>query len=88
MSDVAILRKGDVVRVRHVGDSEWCIARVAIASANGKSVALYLDDAVRANDGIIAGVLPLNINFEAESVTGLTGDEYEIEVKGSTGISL
>lgn len=75
-----ILRTGDLVRVRHEEGDEWCTALVAIASASGKSVALHLDGAVRAGKGIIVGVLPLNIDYDARTVTSLIGDEYEIDL--------
>jgi hypothetical protein len=76
------LHKGQTVRVRLAGTSdEWCGATVAIASGNGISIGLWLDAAVRTSSGgFIAGLLPLFIDSEKQSVKGLFGDEYEIEV--------
>ena len=73
------LKKGQVIRVRLAGTSDdWCSGTVAIASANGISVGLWLDDKVRTfGGGFIAGALPLFI--EKDSVRSIFGDEYEIE---------
>jgi hypothetical protein len=71
--------KGQVIRVRLAGTSdEWCPGTVGIASQNGISIGLWLDDAVRTSGGgFIAGSLPLLI--ENGSVKSIFGDEYEIE---------
>jgi hypothetical protein len=45
-----------------------------------QSVALTLMGVVRAGSGYIAGMLPLTVDYEAGTVTGLVGDEYDIEV--------
>ena len=76
------LTKGQTVRVRLAGTSdEWCSGTEAVASQNGLSVGLWLDTAVRTSSGgFIAGALPLFVDYEKGSVTGLFGDEYEIEV--------
>ena len=76
------MTKGEVVRVRAAGSSDdWCLGTVEIVSGNGKSVGLRLDGLVRAHGGVIAGFLPLLVDHEAERVTGLLGEEYEIEVQ-------
>lgn len=77
------MKTGDVVRVRRIrSNDEWCVADVALCSKNMKSAALDLGDGfVWAAAGIIAGVLPLSIDLERETVKGLDGQEYEIEVK-------
>ena len=74
--------KGDAIRVRKIGtDDEWCAATVILVSPNGNSVALELCGFVHAaGGGIIGGVLPLLIDYEAETVNGLDGCEYEVEV--------
>jgi hypothetical protein len=77
------LKRGDYVRVRLVGwiDGEWTPAFVALASdTDPASVMLLFDGAVRASNGLIANSLPLTINYQAETVTSLMGDSYEIEV--------
>lgn len=75
------IKTGDLVRVRPAESAgEWCRAVVELASGNGKSVALRLEGAVRAGGGLVMGILPLTIDYEAETVTSLLGDEYEIEV--------
>lgn len=70
-----------LVRIRAAGSqNKWTQAVVQLASANGRSVALQLEDAVRLPDGgIIAGILPLLIDYDKETVTGLMGEEYEME---------
>jgi hypothetical protein len=74
------LYKGQTVRVRLAGTSgKWCPATVAVASGNGISVGLELDEAVHtASGGMIAGALPLFI--EEGKARSLFGDEYEIQV--------
>lgn len=74
---------GEAVRVRRRGLSDaWCFGSVAMVSGNGKSVALYLDGMVRTADGgFIGGVLPLIVDCEAETVAGLDGTEYEVEIQ-------
>lgn len=73
------LKKGQVIRVRLAGTSdEWCPGTVGIASGNGLSIGLWLDDAVRTSSGgFIAGSLPLLI--EQGKALSFFGDEYEIE---------
>lgn len=74
------LQQGDAVRVRRAGSNdEWCPGAVILISPLCVSVAVELYGAVRAGDGIVMGVLPLLIDRERETVTGLTGDAYEIE---------
>lgn len=79
-----VLKKGDMVRVRLMGtEDEWCWAVVEIASVDGRSVALNLKGMVHGGGGVIAGMLPLNVDYEAETVTNLFGDEYEMEIRKS-----
>lgn len=75
-----MLKLHEAIRVRQVGDSEWCYGTVVLVSANGVAAALKLNGVVRAGKGIVAGVLPLFVDKHAETVTGLTGHQYEIEV--------
>lgn len=71
------------MRVRMGGDDDWTPAFVVLASfTNPSSVMLILDGMVRAGEGCIANVLPLAIDYEAETVVSLFGDSYEIEVAG------
>lgn len=76
-----MLRQGETIRIRREDHSdEWCRAVVALASPNGRSVALRLEGAVRAGGGLIMGVLPLTIDYQRETVESLFGDAYEIEI--------
>jgi hypothetical protein len=74
------LTKGQTVRVRLAGTSdEWCQATVQVASGNGISVGLWLEESVATSSGgFIGGALPLFI--EKGTARSLFGDEYEIEV--------
>jgi hypothetical protein len=75
------LIKGERVRVRKLGtNDEWCYGEVILVSPNGAAVALGLEGIVRSGDGFITGIIPLNVDLKAGRVTGLTDDEYEIEV--------
>jgi hypothetical protein len=74
------VRRWGVIRVRLAGTSdEWCPGTVGVASGNGISIGLWLDDAVRTSGGgFIAGSLPLLI--EQGKARSLFGDEYEIDI--------
>jgi len=75
------LHTGQRVRVRRDSTDEWAQAAVALASSNGRSVMLLLLDLpVRGAGGLIAGALPLIVDYEAETVTSIFGDPYQIEV--------
>lgn len=76
-----LLRRGDHVRVRRDPGDEWCEGYVVVASESGVSIGLLLGGGmVRAGEGYIAGALPLIIDVEEGTATGLTGDEYFIEI--------
>ena len=77
------LLRGHRVRVRALGlNKDWCEAEVLIASKNGLAVALdLLGSGVWVAGGIIGGVLPLIIDPVAETITGLTGDLFELDVR-------
>jgi hypothetical protein len=78
-----MLVKGDIVRVRLAGHhhEDWTDARVALASENGKSLALELNGMVRTADGgLIGGVLCLLVDLPAQTICGLDGSPYEILV--------
>lgn len=76
------LQRGNYVRVRMEGDAEWIPAFVALASpSNPSSVMLMINGLVRAPGGYVGHALPLTINYESESVSGLLGGSYEIEVQ-------
>jgi len=75
------LNRGDYVRVRLNDRDDWMPAFVALASdSNPSSVMLLFDGAVRTKRGLIANALPLTVDYEAEAVTSLFGDSYDIEV--------
>ena len=79
------LAAGDLVRIRLAGSSdEWTRGVVAVASdSNPSSVGLMVEGMVRSNTGgWIGGGLPLFVDYEAQTVTSLLGDEYEVEVAG------
>jgi hypothetical protein len=76
------LKHGDRVRVRQRSTDDWTDAAVAVASdKQPASVMLLLDGPVRAGGGVVSNGLPLTIDYEKETVTGLFGGEYEIEVR-------
>lgn len=80
------LSKGSRIRVRRAGGSdEWSLAIIELISPNGKSVAArLLDGGVRTGDGgLIIGMLPLMIDYERETITGLMGEEYDLEYDGT-----
>ena len=77
------LKRGDYVRVRLAGSSDdWAEGLVILASeANPSSVCLMVSGIVRSGEGAwIGGGLPLTVDYEAQRVTSLLDDEYEIEV--------
>jgi len=67
------------VRVRLFGDTAWTLGKIGIASANGRSIAVVLDDVVRASGGVIANVLPLFLDEEQRFICPVTSGIYEIE---------
>lgn len=72
-------QKDDRVRVRRDPGDNWCWARVALVSENGKSIGLWLGEgAVRAGDGMILRALPLMVEDDG-TIRGLTGDVYTME---------
>jgi hypothetical protein len=75
------LTSGGRVRIRQIG-GDWCDATVLLLSPNGKSAPLELNGALRVNGGIMLNVCPVLTDDDAETVTGLMGEEYEIEVAG------
>ncbi len=77
------MTRGQTVRVRRDGSQdEWCLATVVLVSANGRSAGLMLEGAVRTDGGgVILGALPLIVDEAAETVTGLEGTLYEIEIR-------
>lgn len=77
-----LIKTGDRIRVRKSGTlGEWTTGRVVLASENGQSVGIELDGVVRAAGwALIAGALPLNVDYVREEVTGLDGCYYEVEI--------
>jgi hypothetical protein len=81
-----LLKRGDVVRVRLVGDedSDWCVGWVALASnTNPASAMIILNGMVRTRTGgVVGGVLPVTVDYTAEKVTAALMDdsEYDVEV--------
>ena len=78
------LKTGDTVRIRPAAstENEWSRGMVVMASENGRSIAVVADEHVmRTSTGTwLGGTIPLSIDYEAETVTDLVGNEYEIEV--------
>jgi len=89
-----LLRTGERIRVRpvigrsvcgdQIGHGAWSEGTVALASKNGKSVAVDLDEgAARTGDGgMFIGPLLLMVDYEQETVQDLRGGQWEIEVAG------
>jgi len=78
------LRAGEAIRIRLAGSSdEWIEGRDILASeGNPSSVGLMVSGMVRSGGGAwIGGGLPLIVDYEAQRVTSLIDDEYEIEVR-------
>ena len=82
------LETGDLIRIRRVltmadwgARDEFCPAHVVFS--RDTSVLLCPHGGfVRAGTGIMMGAFFLTVDYEAETVTGLLGDEYEIDVAG------
>jgi hypothetical protein len=76
------LKKGDMVRVRRVGESDhaWTEALVGIISENQMAMGLILKGAVRTSGGgMILNTLPLMFDEEAKAYRGVVIDElYEV----------
>jgi hypothetical protein len=83
------LKVGDYVRIRLNENDDWMDAFVRLASdTNPSSVLLLFDGAVRAGGGgLVFGGLPVTIDYEAQTVTSVLGDIYEIEVPDDQEIS-
>jgi hypothetical protein len=76
------LKRGDFVRVRLEPGDDWTEAFVGLASdTDPSSVVLLLGDAVRASKGVVINMLPLSIDYAAETVVSLFGDSYTVEVQ-------
>ena len=74
------LKTGDLVRLngRYRG-------KVVLASENGRSVMVALEDGLRIGGGILLNFAPLLIDYEKETVTELvTGAPIEVEVAETT----
>jgi hypothetical protein len=54
---------------------------VLASNTNPSSVMLMFSGAVRAKSGLLVGGLNLSIDYQAETVESLLGDEYEIQVR-------
>lgn len=75
-----LLKRGDHIRIRCRGDTEWTEGFVALASTNYNSLAIMLNGAVRAGDGLMAIILPLTREPDSDRFIGvMTSDEYELE---------
>ena len=80
------LTKGQLVRLRLAGTSdEWARGAVILASGgNPQSVGLMVEGMVRSAGGAwVGGGLPLMVDYDAETVTSLIGDEYELEIEAA-----
>jgi hypothetical protein len=69
-----------------MSEANGCEAFVGLASPQERSsVVLFLKGAVRtSNGGMILNVLPLTVDYAAQTITSLLGDQYEIEVQERT----
>lgn len=82
------LKKGEIIRIRPKRDDdggEWVLGSVALASGtNPSSVALMLEGPLCVGGcGVwLGGGVPLMIDYEAETVKDLIGNEYELQVAG------
>lgn len=82
MAEPRMLRKNEPIRVRKLDTDAWCTGTVILVSPCGESVALQINGSVRAADGgLIVGFLPLIVDYSAETVTGLDGCGYEVEIR-------
>lgn len=76
------LQKGDRIRLRNRPSDDWTDATVVLASSNGKSIGIEIHQPLRSGDGLYAGgAVPLIIDYERQTVSGLTGDQYEVEIR-------
>jgi hypothetical protein len=85
MKETSRLKKGDQVRIRALGMKQWSRATAVLASdTNPSSVMLALADGegLRVARGFYLNFVPLTIDYATETVTGLLGGEFEIEVAG------
>lgn len=82
------LEEGDLVTLRPVGkDDRWSPGIVMFASPNGQSIIVYTfaDMTTTTGHTLMAGLIPLNLDYAAGTVTGLlTSDQYEIGIADAT----
>ena len=77
------LSQGQVIRCSNGHNS--IIGRICLASENGASIAVALDEddvCIRMANGsqVIAPMLALSIDYESETVTDLFGNDWYVEV--------
>lgn len=80
-----ILERGDYIRIRPIGsNNEWIVAMVTLASGNGRSLMIQFSGTLAGDDGYYVGTAPLSIDYSQESVEGLFGGKFEIELPGES----
>ena len=78
--DQKILKTGDRVRLRLMGDASWVHGFVDLASSNGEAIMVRLDGALRdSKGGMYFSAIPLLVDYQRERVHNFTGDDYELE---------
>jgi hypothetical protein len=76
------LKKGDVIRLRSEPSDAWTPGLIVNANSDGRKVGVEIHGPLRARDGsYVGGVVPLMIDYEAETVRDLAGDRFEVEVR-------
>jgi hypothetical protein len=76
-------KRGDYVGLRRNAGDDWAEGFVALAS--GTSVLVMTSGIVRAGGGLMSGPIALTVNEDAGTISGLMGDEYELEVQDAGG---
>lgn len=79
-----VLKRGDYVRVRCRGDTEWTQCLVTLSSPNHKSLIVMFNGAIRAGNGFLMAVLPLSYEPDTDRFVGVVSlDEYEVELNAN-----
>jgi hypothetical protein len=76
------LQRGMTVRCIGVGTDADVTGVIVIASPNGQSVAVLLPEPLLINNAVLSALM-LTVDYEAETVTDLFGNEWEVYVAGT-----